>query len=502
MAAHVEVIATDLRRVKVKVMPTTYLVDVLDEACQKLSLNSDRYLLKHKQKNVDLTGPFRTSGLSPGAKLELVIKSSSPSVISIALDIAGRRVVKKLPSDMTLWQVLRQFETAEAGLNITGRGSPKSVDGGQLYYERPVVNIMGRDYFELPDLQKTLSQCGINSGSMVLRVSFRNTEQTLYEAMEQISTYLKDVEPATAAEENKETAAPSAVEPTPESKVSEPSEQAPNPPEQTAESSEKAAEPAPLVDAPPMPSPQPTTAGDAMDIDQPSASSTPADRLQPTSVFSAPSSSTPVATQIQEDDSVYEPTIAHAQLRQQHLLARTQNTRLKSDAELAADAAEAAAKLAKITKVEVKVRFPDQTSAQWVVTPAETGAFLYQAVRGVMAHPSQPFRLVMAATHAVVHDDDKRLIADYRLKGRELLNCVWDDAAPAEARQTPFLKTSIASKAQAVVVPQVPQAGPDDDKNTSAGPSRPAGSEKKESHMDSDAIRKKLGKLFKLPGKK
>jgi tether containing UBX domain for GLUT4 len=46
MAAHVEVVATDLRRVKVKVTPGTYLVDVLGEACKKLNLASDKYELK------------------------------------------------------------------------------------------------------------------------------------------------------------------------------------------------------------------------------------------------------------------------------------------------------------------------------------------------------------------------------------------------------------------------------------------------------------------------
>jgi tether containing UBX domain for GLUT4 len=46
MSAHVEVIATDLRRTKIKVTPGTYLVDVLRDACQKLNLSSDKYLLK------------------------------------------------------------------------------------------------------------------------------------------------------------------------------------------------------------------------------------------------------------------------------------------------------------------------------------------------------------------------------------------------------------------------------------------------------------------------
>jgi tether containing UBX domain for GLUT4 len=46
MASHVVVIATDLRRVTVKVTPGTYLTDVLQEACKKLNLPSDKYLMK------------------------------------------------------------------------------------------------------------------------------------------------------------------------------------------------------------------------------------------------------------------------------------------------------------------------------------------------------------------------------------------------------------------------------------------------------------------------
>lgn len=46
MASHVVVIASDLRRTTIKVNPGTYLTDVLEEACRKLNLSSDRYLLK------------------------------------------------------------------------------------------------------------------------------------------------------------------------------------------------------------------------------------------------------------------------------------------------------------------------------------------------------------------------------------------------------------------------------------------------------------------------
>jgi tether containing UBX domain for GLUT4 len=46
MSATIEVVSSDLKRAKVKVTPGTYMVDVLDEACKKLGLNSDKYALK------------------------------------------------------------------------------------------------------------------------------------------------------------------------------------------------------------------------------------------------------------------------------------------------------------------------------------------------------------------------------------------------------------------------------------------------------------------------
>lgn len=46
MSSHVVVIATDLRRTTIKVSPGTYLSDVLQEACKKLNLDGDKYLIK------------------------------------------------------------------------------------------------------------------------------------------------------------------------------------------------------------------------------------------------------------------------------------------------------------------------------------------------------------------------------------------------------------------------------------------------------------------------
>lgn len=506
MSAHVEVVSADFRRAKVKVTPGTYLVDVLGEACKKLNLKSDKYELKyvadyqplfilqlankhrHKQKNVDLTGQYRTSGLSPGAKLELVQKSKSASVVSIALDVNGQRYTKKLPSDMSLWKVMRQFETTEKGLNVTAKSVPRGTNSGQLYFEAPVINIMGREYSALEDLQKTLSQCGINAGSIVLRVTFKSTDKTLFDAMQEIGQYLTDVE---SGQPKVEEAAAVAAQET--QTDTEPVQETPNP--ETTEPAVNEAEPS---SAPVEPSTEPIP----MNVDEPPTEPTAsADPLQPTGVFSAPSSSVPAATRIHEDDSVYEPTIAHAQLRQQQLLHRAQNKRLKSDAELAAEAADEAARLAKITQVELKVRFPDQTSAVWTVTPDETGAFLYQAIRGVMAHPAQPFKLVTPGHKSVIQESDSRLIATYRLKGREMVYLVWDDAVSPAAVREPFLKGSVASKAREVVIPKIPEGSVVEE--AAAGPSarKPVNAGKEKAGLDSEAVKKKLSKFLGL-GKK
>lgn len=46
MSMSVVVISTDFRRATVKVGPGTFLIDVLEEACKKLSISSDKYMLK------------------------------------------------------------------------------------------------------------------------------------------------------------------------------------------------------------------------------------------------------------------------------------------------------------------------------------------------------------------------------------------------------------------------------------------------------------------------
>ncbi|KAI9172003.1 Tether containing UBX domain [Paramyrothecium foliicola] len=503
MSAHVVVIASDLRRTTVKVTPGTYLSDVLQEACKKLNLPSDKYLVKHNQKQVDLSVPFRTSGLSPGAKLELVQKSKTPSAVQVALqvpqpeakEIPGGRLIHKFPSDLTLWKVLRQFESGAANqgrnLNFTSRGIAQTADGtssgsGQLLYETPVLNIMGRELASFQDFQKTLSQLGYNSGSVLIRLSFKQTEQTLFEAMGQIGQFFKDEEAAEqeVAQERQE-------------KVTESDVQSP---ELAKTTSPPASEPAAQSEEIPQPGPtqQQPEPNDAMDVDpKPSRGEDP---YQPVHVFLAPTGSTPAAALAPANEADYMPTIAHAQLHQARLLESSRNKRLLSDKELEDKAAAEEAKIAAVKSALIKVRFPDNTSSDWEVGPQETGAFLYEAVRHVMANSEQKFRLVLPGGKTVIKDDDSSgnaLIRAYKLSGRTLVNLIWDDAVSPQIRKQPFLKSSVAKQGQVIEIPQVPEVV--EEPKSSRSLPNPQTTEEKEDGKESGG--KKVPKWFKF-GKK
>ncbi|KAK7969529.1 hypothetical protein PG996_002029 [Apiospora saccharicola] len=497
MATNVKVISTDLRQATIKANPGTYLTEILEQACTKFHLSADKYLLKHKQKQLDLSNTFRSAGLSPGAKLELVARSKTPSAIKIALDLpqreaqlAGeRRLTENLSSDTTIWKALRHFESQKLkgkGVNITGRGEPQisnggTQGGGQLYYETPVLQIEQRSLSTFADFQKTMAQLGYNSGNVLIRLSFQKTDKTFADAMADISQYFQEEEQATKEEATEE---PVKKEP--------------------AEASSSAADtPAAEPSRDDEPSSAAEAQGDSISATQDGpdtmyVDSTPADPLQPVSIFAAPSSSTPHAAHTKEPDEIYEPGIMHAQLIQQRLKTAGQNKRLLSDQELAEEDAEKQAKLAAVKEVKVRVRFPDNTQATWVIHPDHTGGFLYNAVRTVMAAQGAKFKLIPAGAKVPIRDDSTKLIAGYSLTGSTLVNLLWDDSVPTETRKQAFLNADVSRRAREVEIPEPPQA--EEEASPAPGPSKAGSGEKPKG----EGGLKKGGvpKWLKLPGKK
>ncbi|KAI1429997.1 GLUT4 regulating protein TUG-domain-containing protein [Xylaria sp. FL1777] len=460
MATNVKVVGTDLRQVTIKVNPGTYLTEILEQACSKLKVPNNKYLLKHKQRQLDLSQTFRTSGLIPGARLELVVRANTPTVVNVALQLPSPesssfpphgRVSEKLPSDFTIWQILRQFESGKASagknLNITARGVPQTNNGtqagsGQLYYEIPNIVIENRTLSTFVDFQKTLAQLGYNSGGVLMRLSFQKTVQPLSDAMSEIESYFKSEEQDRIPKKAEDVGTEE-----PQASTSEP----PAPESETPAMSDTAEVILPPITNEELVTAQNTTITDSMDIDGESG-------LRPVTIFSAPASSTPVAASRLDSDEDYAPDISHAKAHQKLLKSLSENKRLLSDQELEQKAATEEAKVAAIKSIKIKVRFPDNFSAEWTFGPEDTGASLYREVRGIMANSSPSFRLVLPGARTVIRDDGgSTLIKGYRLSANTLVNFTWDNNVPADVRSQPFLKSSAANQAQEVVVPDVPE---------------------------------------------
>ncbi|PSR92096.1 hypothetical protein BD289DRAFT_406285 [Coniella lustricola] len=514
MSSSVQVWAQDLRKAVVKVTPNTSMFSVLEEACQKLKLPADKYTLKHQKKQFQLNDAFRVTGLPPGARLDLVAKSKTPTVVNIALTLpeslaqspSERRLVRKFRNDTTLWKMLRQFEADAAAekrkLNFTDRAVPHTSNGaqagsGQLYYEMPVLRIMNREVSSLVDFQKTLSQLGVDAGNHAVQLAFKPTQQTLGEAMQEITQFFRDEE---AAENNEKQAASKAAQ-APLGLSSAPEASASQSGDTATTTTQNVALEETTQEKPSIQAVDATT--DVMDDDGPS--STPHDPLQPTGVFSAPSNTTPVAASIEFPDSYYTPTIAHAQLHQQKLQENAVNRRLKSDAEIEAEVRAQEAKIAAVKRITVKARFPDGTAAQWDFGPNDTGATLYEAVRSVMANETAPFKIVLpgpltASSH--IKDDattKHSLIRAYKLAGRVLVNLVWEDNVPQDVKKACFMRPEFASVAQKVEVPDIPVV--EDEPETSARPQQAA--PKTTDASDDTRGPKKMPKWLKgLGGKK
>ena len=367
----------------------------------------------------------------------------------------------KLPSDTTLWRILRHLESKEGlNLNFTARGAAQIENGGatgagRIFYEMPTLNIMGRECSTFGDLQKTLAQLGINGGSTLIRLGFKQTEQPLEEAISEIRQYFKEEEaPAEEVTTEEVDTITNALERLPESTdvdmISGTSE--------TTTTTEA------------DPSPYPETVGDLPPSQRVATEAPTAEQIlgpgqRPVSVYRPPSSEVPLAATIPHNESDFEPTIIHAKLHQQRLKTNSENKRLLSDAEAERLDAEKAVKLAATKDVSIKIRFPDQSSIIAPFTASDTGSHLHTFVRGVIAADDQPFKLVWNGKGVqTVPNNDKRLIKDLGFERSVLVNFHWEDDARESVRKQTILKPEYAQSAREVPVPEIPSvdAGEED----------------------------------------
>jgi tether containing UBX domain for GLUT4 len=395
-------------------------------------------------------------------------------VVSVALQlpeaeaqgIPNARLTDKFPSTTTLWLVLRKFEAGVAGesgtkRNLTARGTPRTNDGssgqGRLYYETPVVQVMGRELSSFTDLQKSLGQLGFNSGSVLLKLSFRVSETPLEEAMGQIEEYFKETETSTNEPYESHMISTEMTTDNPHPEPSEMDATQSKPAHTDSSSPAKAAN----TDSTALPCIEERPAVTEAPIISSSGRT-----LQ---VFAPPTSTTPSAALASHNPADYTPTIEHAQKHQRLLSESSRNVRLPSEAEIAAKATSEQEKLAAVKDVEIKIRFPDESAISARFSQIDTGASLYKSVRECLDEQwvNEPFVLrqpgIRGKGEVVPDDEKKKLIQGLGLKGRVLVIFGWDDNnASMEARsEKRVLKASLRQQAKPIEVQET--NGADDD---------------------------------------
>ena len=337
---------------------------------------------------------------------------------------------------------------------------------GRLHYEMPVITVMPghKEQSSFVELQQTLSQLGFDSGSALLKLSYKNSGQPLEEAMAQISQYFKaedstsgSAEGAHATTSTQEASIPNPNQPAPESTETVAGETiqngGPDPEPMEVDS-------APLTE--PVPEPEVSTQNPATNnienispaaalaaatssasdapIETSASSSQPTEKPRNIQIFSAPTSSTPQAARNAFNENDYLPSIEHAKSHQATLQNKTRNTRLLSDKELEEQ------EKARQEKIEaaaakggaLRIRMPDGTLIQMDFTKTDTASGLYTFVRSFLEKKEEPFKLNYTSPTGrlvlIPQDDNKRLIQDLRFFNNELITFQWAENASAEAR--------------------------------------------------------------------
>jgi tether containing UBX domain for GLUT4 len=437
--------------------------------------------------------------------LELVQASRSPTVISVALQLPASennaRLTQKFASNTSLWEILRHFESGQkVNYNFTQRGVPQmngASGAGRLHYEQPVITVMPghREQSDFVGLQQTLVQLGFDSGSALLKLSYKNSGLPLEEAMAQISQYFKNDQSATAetagAGAHAATAAQSTSEPilgqaAAEAKTTVAGEtvrnEEPDPepmdvdPGATILPSAEQEVPTEGVTAENVGdmSPEATQAAATSTVSElqtstPSTTPTTSNQPRNVQIFSAPTSSTPQAARNPFNENDYLPSIEHAKVHQAQLLNKTRNTRLLSDKELEEQEKERQAKIdaAAAKGGALRIRFPDGTLVQMNFTRDDTADVLYDFARGFLDRKDEPFELKYTGPTGrlvLIQKDGKRLSHDLRFSINELITFQWAESASAEARASrktlaqEWQAKATALKVEEPTAPEKPQA--------------------------------------------
>ncbi|ODV88185.1 hypothetical protein CANARDRAFT_5484 [[Candida] arabinofermentans NRRL YB-2248] len=182
---------------KAEVKPGTLIQQALEDACKHFKLDPDAHALEHGKGHLDLSLPYRLTGLPHGCSLDLVKlpegakKSSATSgtaKVTIKLQIIApegdvsfhmpppTQLVNHFTSGDSITKMLEGFESS-TGLKFFDRVYSTKVPGKKtIYHYHPIVQSFST-ILESPDqFKQPLSKLGLTGGSHSLRLRFKRTE--------------------------------------------------------------------------------------------------------------------------------------------------------------------------------------------------------------------------------------------------------------------------------------------------------------------------------------
>ncbi|CAJ0948272.1 unnamed protein product, partial [Mesorhabditis belari] len=155
------VVCPNARRCPIKVTPGKLLREVLEEACLKQGYNPEQFELIHQKKRIDLSLPFRLTGLPNNAAVDLREKDNiQETIVEIALQgLDGNRKIGKFSLDATLADMLLYFS--------------KEFEDDLLKFDEtlhPSCAFMNKQYQGRKELEcTTLRSMGLGSGKVLIR---------------------------------------------------------------------------------------------------------------------------------------------------------------------------------------------------------------------------------------------------------------------------------------------------------------------------------------------
>jgi tether containing UBX domain for GLUT4 len=177
----------------------TPLYNILKQFCEKYELDPNKYELqpsiKKGNKALDLSLPFRLSGLAKNATVEVLPKvqsggSKTQTVEKATLGLQlpdGNRQRAVLPLNTSLWDALIHFET-ENKLNLTHQVSNKGI------YQIPGLQFMNQNFATINSLKNTkISGLGLqNGGNALMRLTYIDSGKSLQDMEEEINAIVEE----------------------------------------------------------------------------------------------------------------------------------------------------------------------------------------------------------------------------------------------------------------------------------------------------------------------